>query len=131
MCNRVILKGIGTQSAWKIMTINSDSIRPVTAATVTVSQSNGLVRVEFDCVLDQELLDQGVSTDIVIVGSNQGVSTDLVIAGSSYQLEAIAEAIAQMLEQRGLSVKRLTESSVSEAVSSFTAQPTQEDDRDV
>jgi len=114
------------------MAINFDSIQPVSSATVTTSQNNGLVKVAFARVLDQDVLKdmQGLKIHPFVRSLSMYSSQKVfdVVVDSNYSLADVAEATAQMLEAHGMKVKRQVGMADREEVSSFT-QPTQEGDR--
>ena len=108
------------------MSINFDSVQSTTSATVTTSPNNELVQVQFARILDQDVLTdmQQLKTQPSVrffsMYSNQQVFD--IVVGSNYQLEVVAEAIAQMIEGHGLSVGRQMGLNDKKPTNSFTKQ---------
>jgi len=106
--------------------ISFDSIQPTSSVTVTSSSRANLVEIEFARVLDQDVLVdmQKLETrpfvTFLFLSCSQK-TFDLNI-DPNYPLQAVAEAIAQMLEGHGYQVKRLVEPGIREEVNSFTTQ---------
>ena len=108
------------------MVISFDSIQPFSSVTVTTSQNNALVKVEFARCLDTDVMAamQGLRVQAFVrffsLSSNQ--KTFDITINSNYSLETIAEAIAQNLEEHELNVGRLSGLVEKSELKSFTAQ---------
>jgi len=83
------------------MVIRSNSIQPVTSVDIIISSTLSLVSLEFH-VLDQKGL-----RDIPV--------------DSTYHLEIVAEAMAKILEEQGIKVKRQVNLNLRDEVKSFIA----------